>query len=470
MRDSHSHHPAPNRCPPHRLPPARSASPRHGPASLRAWLLACVGLLLCTGRCMAATVEIIELQGAVSPVLAAYVADGLDHAARHGAELVVLRIDTPGGLDSATRTIVKAIIASPVPVAAYVAPGGARAASAGTFILYASHIAAMAPGTNVGAATPVALGAADKPDQPSGASRADTGHTKAVNDAVAYLRALALLRARNADWAEHAVRDAASLEAETALREQVIDVLAQDLPDLLQQLDGRKLTLAAGERRLRLAGASVHTRPQGWRVRVLSVLSEPEVALMLVMLGLAGLFIELTHPGLVLPGIAGAIALLLGMYALQLLPLDLAAVALLALGIALLAAEVVVPSGLLGAGGTVALALAALMMGDAAQGGSVPRGVALAVIVAIAVGMVMLAGVVRQGRRRPSVSGDAALTGVEGVIVDATPGNTWALLQGEHWRVVCRDPLAAGQRVRVLTRDGLTLRVAAGQRDNGDKP
>lgn len=433
-------------------------------------LLSCC-LLLAPGRAIAAAgVEMIELQGAVSPVLAAHVADGLAAAARRGAQLVVLRIDTPGGLDSATRTIVKAIIASPVPVAAWVAPGGARAASAGTFILYASHIAAMAPGTNVGAATPVMIGAAPKSDEPSGSDGADASRAKAVNDAVAYLRSLAQLRGRNPDWAEQAVREADSLAAEAALQQQVIEVLARDLPDLLRQLDGRRLALPAGERRLQLAGASVYTQPQGWRVRVLAALSEPEVALLLVMLGLAGLFLELSNPGLVLPGVSGAIALLLGMYALQMLPLNLAAVGLLALGIALLAAEFFVPSGLLGASGAVAVGIAALMLTDeGASAGSLPRGVALIVIIAIAIGMAALAGFARQGRRRPPVSGDAALVGLEGVIVDASAGNTWALVQGEHWRVTSTDALTPGQRVRVLARDGLTLAVAAEHPDTGEQ-
>ena len=435
-------------------------------AALR--LLLCCWLLVAPAHGRAApVVEVIELQGAISPVLAARVAEGLDAAARRDAALVVLRIDTPGGLDGATRSIVKAIVSSAVPVAAYVAPGGARAASAGTYILYASHVAAMAPGTNVGAATPVALGSPRaSPDGVADASRA-----KMVNDAVAYLRSLAALRNRNAEWAERAVRDAASLDAQAALQQRVVDVLAGDLPHLLRELDGRRVAMADGERRLQLAGAIVQVQPQGWQLRVLAVLSEPEVALMLVMLGLAALFIELTHPGLVLPGVAGAISLLLGMYALQLLPPDLAALSLLALGIALLAAEFFVPSGWLGTGGALAVVLAAVMLtSDGIPGGVLPRAVALALTAAIAAGLVVLAAFVRRGSRRPPVSGDAMLVGAEGVVIDVTSGQAWVQVQGERWRAAGDAALARGQRVRVLARDGLTLTVTAIRANEGEKP
>ncbi len=441
-------------------------------------LLRCCGLLWCCGLLAGSaasaavpSVELIELRGAISPVLAAHVVEGLEAAARRNATLVVLRVDTPGGLVGATRHIVKAIIASEVPVVAYVAPGGARAASAGTFILYASHVAAMAPGTHAGAATPVALGSPPGADTRSAGGTADASRAKVVNDAVAYLRSLAALRGRNGEWAERAVREAASLDAESALQQKVVDMIATDLPDLLRQLDGRSVRWGAGERQLPLAGATIRVQPQGWQLRVLAVLSEPELALMLVMLGLAGLFIELTHPGLVLPGVAGAIALLLGMYALQMLPPDFAALALLALGIALLAAEFFVPSGLLGTGGAVAVVIAALLLtGDGASGGTLPRGAALVLTAVVAAGLVALAAFVRQGKLRAPVSGDTLLVGAEGVVIETTPEHTWALVQGEHWRVTGDTALSGGERVRVLARDGLTLKVTVVRNDEGEKP
>ncbi len=428
----------------------------------RRLLAAC--LLLCAltaaSHAAPAPVWLVDLDGAISPVLAEHAVAGLQAAARDRAQLVVLRIDTPGGLDSAMRTIIKAILASPVPVAAFVAPAGARAASAGTYILTASHVAAMAPGTNVGAATPVALG---------GEKQARDAHRdKAINDAAAYLRSLAALRGRNADWAERAVRQADSLGADAALGQQVIDVVARDVPQLLQKLDGRRVALPAGEIRLDLAQAPLRNHAPTWRVRVLSVLSEPGLALMLVLAGLAGLFLEFSTPGLVVPGMLGAICLLLGMYALQMLPLDFAALGLLLLGVALLVGEAFVPSGLLALGGVAAMVFAAVMLMDSGWPQAlVPPAFVIVFAALVAAGIAVLMGVVFRSRRLAPVSGGAELIGAIAEVVDPTPGNAWAQLQGENWRISSDQAFLRGQRVRVIARDGLVLRVIAIDNEHG---
>lgn len=424
-------------------------------------------LLLCTLAAAAhaapAPIWLVELDGAISPVMAEHAVAGLQAAAHERAQLVVLRIDTPGGLDSAMRTIIKAILASPVPVAAFVAPAGARAASAGTYILYASHIAAMAPGTNVGAATPVALGAGG--EQPA----RDAHRDKAINDAAAYLRSLASLRGRNADWAERAVRQAESLGADAALGLKVIDVVARDVPQLLQKLDGRRVALPAGEVRLDLVQAPLRNYAPTWRVRVLSVLSEPGLALMLVLAGLAGLFLEFSTPGLVVPGMLGAICLLLGMYALQMLPLDFAALGLLLLGVALLVGEAFVPSGLLALGGVAAMVFAVVMLMDSGWPQAlVPPAVVIGFAALVAAGIAVLMGVVVRSRRLAPVSGGAELIGAIAEVVDPTPGNAWAQLQGENWRISDEQAFSRGQQVRVIARDGLVLRVTAIDNDLGE--
>lgn len=417
---------------------------------LARWL--CVALLCLTPLTAAATVLVVRVEGAISPVLAEHVVAALQSAEREQASLVVLSIDTPGGLDTAMRTMIKAILASPVPVAAWVAPAGARAASAGTFLLYASHVAAMAPGTNVGAATPVSIGAGEAKDTK------DASRDKAINDAAAYIRSLAVLRGRNADWAETAVRRAASLDAEAALKQKVIDLMARDLPGLLGQLDGRTLRVGQRDLRLQLAGAAVREYPAGWRVRVLSVLSDPSIALLLVMLGLAGLFLEFSNPGLLLPGALGAVSLLVGMYALQMLPVDFAGIALLLLGTALLVGEAFAPGGVLAGAGAIALVAGAVMMMDGELPMLLPPALVIAVAALLAVATAVLVTLAMRSRRAQPVEG-AELSGATAVVVDPTPGDAWVLVGGEHWRARSDVPLARGQTLQVLSRDGLILRV-----------
>lgn len=320
------------------------------------WLLI-LAALSWTQPVAAAQVVVLELSGAIGPASSDYIERALRRPEVAQSQAIVLRIDTPGGLDTAMRDIVQAILAAPVPVIGYVAPGGARAASAGAFILYATHVAAMAPGTNVGAATPVQIGgpapAADEPEgQQSDPQPKNAMEQKMVNDAVAYIRSLAMLRGRNADWAEQAVREAASVSADAALELGVIELVAADMDDLLRQLDGRTVSLAGTDRVLATANAHiVHLEPD-WRSRLLAVITNPNVAYILLLLGIYGLMFELMAPGSLVPGVLGGICLLLALFAFQALPISYAGLALIALGLASILAEAFVPSfGILGIGG-----------------------------------------------------------------------------------------------------------------------
>jgi membrane-bound serine protease (ClpP class) len=419
-----------------------------------------------------APVVTLSIDGAIGPATADYLHRGLAAASKEGAQLVVLTLDTPGGLDTSMRLIVQDILASPVPVAAFVAPSGARAASAGTFILYASHIAAMAPGTNLGAASPVQIGiGSTSPDPPSATDKSkepapkDVHERKAFSDAAAYIRSLAQLRGRNAEWGEKAVLDAASLSANEAREQKVVDLIAPDVPGLLQQLEGRKIDVAGTDRVLHTAGAPIVAWTPDWRDRILSVLTNPSIALILILIGIYGLFFEFNNPGIVFPGVAGAVCLLLGAYAFHLLPVNYAGLALIVFGIGFIVAEAFVPAyGSLGVGGVIAFAAGTLMLINTETGGfGIPWPLVAFLAFVSTAFLFLVVRMALQSRRAPIVSGLTTMIGANGELLEVSGEFGWANIRGETWKVRTAGHLARGQRILVVDVNGMVPRVAAAE-------
>lgn len=428
----------------------------------------------------------ITLDGPIGPAAAEYFDDVARRAIKDGADAILLRLDTPGGLSESMREIVSGVLASSVPVICYVSPSGARAASAGTYIVYACQIAAMAPATHLGAATPVALGGKTRMPPPArqnndasptrssrGAAATDSASdfepagdaeaNKVVNDAVAYIRSLAQLRGRNAEWAEQAVHGAATLTASEAAESHVVDFVAADVADVLKQASGRQVRVGERTVTLALVNQAVREYPPNWRTRFLAIITNPTIAYVLLLAGIYGLILEAFHPGVLLPGVAGVICLLIGMYALQMLPVNYAGLALMTVGVGLLIAEMVSPTiGAIGIGGVIAFVLGSVMLFNTnVPGYAVNLGVIAGIgFAAIAVLATVLSWVMRS-RRSQVISGDPQMLGTSGELVEPTNarGEGWVQIHGERWQVVASAPLPAGTSVRVVRRDGLLLWV-----------
>ena len=453
------------------------------------WLTACstaIALLalLLPALSYSASVVVLEIDGAIGVATADYLQSGLEYARETDADLVVVKMDTPGGLVSSMRDMVQEILNSPIPVATYVTPAGARADSAGTYLLLASHIAAMTPTTHIGAATPVGLGgddatpmppmgepptdpAADEATDETGASEEATPppgtamERKVLNDAVAYIRGLAERYGRNADWAEKAVTEAATLTAREALEMNVVDLVADDLDDLLAQIDGREIEVMAETVALQTAGATVDEFKPDWRIRLLAVIANPEIVLILGMIGLYGLMYEGWNPGAIVPGVVGVICLLLAAYALQVIPVNYAGLALIFVGLALMIAEAFAPSfGALGLGGIAAFVFGSIIMFDSGVPGfgiSITFVVGLAIVATLFI--VWLVSFTLKLRNRGAVSGEESIVGGIGTALDDFDheGKIW--LEGEAWSARTRVPVHRNQAVIVKAMHGLVLEI-----------
>jgi len=443
--------------------------------SIALFVTLALGFLVSTAQADG-TVVVLEIKGGIGVATADYVISGIEHAEETNAELIIMDLDTPGGLMNPMRDMIQAILGSKVPIATYVTPAGARADSAGTYILLASHIAVMAPTTHLGAATPVSLNGDDAtPESDEPTSEDDGGESdsapqtqpgtsmerKVLNDAVAYIRGLAERHGRNADWAESAVRDAATLTANEALEENVIEFIAADHAELLQLVDGLEIELETRTVTLATSAVTIEEYEPNWRIKILSVIANPEIVLLLGMIGLYGLMYEGWNPGAIVPGVVGIICLLLAAYALQVLPVNYAGLALIIVGLALMIAEAFAPSfGALGIGGVAAFVFGSIMMFDSGVPGF---GISLSFVIGIAIifaGLIIfILGYTIKLRRRISVSGRDSIVGGVGVAVTDFDGDGKVWLEGESWAARSNVPIAKDQKIVVKKMIGLVLEV-----------
>ena len=426
-------------------------------------------LFLYVGNAFSApTAILLEVKGPIGPAVSHYISQGFKQAKKSDARLIILKIDTPGGLDTSMREIIQTILQSPIPVASYVTPSGARAASAGLYILYASHISAMAPGTNLGAATPVQIGQntpiptgdeGAKQEQPQ--TKYPGTSEKVIKDAVAYIKGLAQLHGRNAEWAERAITEAASLPANEALSEGVIDVIADSTQDLLLQIDGRTINLNNQSQVLNTSGMTTTTIEPNWYNKLLSLITNPNIAYILLILGIYGLIFEFMNPGSFIPGVFGIISLLLGLYALHLLPINFVGLALLLLGIGFMITEAFSPSfGIFGLGGIVAFTIGSIMLLDTdIPGFEISWPIILTFAGGSALFSVFVLGMAVQARRRPVVTGTQEMVGAVGEVISWGHHQGIVRIHGETWHAESDTMLQRGEDVKVIKLDGLIVTV-----------